>query len=320
MADDELIQLRLSSEPFSRHGQLDLFREVWARKMLRYEIEPLEGHPLKFDVLLRSLPDLAMASGSRSPMRTWRNPEHIDHDDFFLVVFAHGAGELSENGRVVAIGEGEAVLSANGSPARFVITSPSRTISYRLRRDLLRAYLPNPDDLVARPIARDSQALRLLVGYSSVLNEEGALATAELRRTISGHMHELAAVLLGGRVEPHFAEGLRAARLKALKNDILHRITQSSLAVGEIAASQRISERYIRQLFAGEGTTFTDFVREARLARAWQMLTDASQLHRPIHEIAYESGFGDLSYFNRAFRQQYDMTPSRARELAQQRG
>jgi len=72
----------------------------------------------------------------------------------------------------------------------------------------------------------------------------------------------------------------------------------------------------MRKLFAIEGTTFTDFVREPRLARAYRMLTDRFQIHRPIDVIAYESGFGDLSYFNRAFRQRYNMTPSDARELA----
>ncbi|OAF11569.1 AraC family transcriptional regulator [Bradyrhizobium neotropicale] len=316
--DDELVQLRVSSAPFAASGQLDAFREVWARKMLRYEIEPLDGQPLHFDALIRSLPDFTMASGSRSPMLTRRTAEHINHDDFFLVVFADGAGELNENGRVAAIGAGEAVLSSNGSPASFAIPVPSRTISYRLRRDLLRPHVPNLDDLVARPIPGDSQALRLLVGYSRALNDHGVLGTAGLRRAVSTHMHDLAALLFGARLEPHLADGLRAARLKALKDDILQRITQSSLSVGEIAASQQISERYIRQLFADEGTTFTDFVREARLARAWQMLTDPRHLHRPIHVIAFESGFGDLSYFNRAFRQRYSMTPSDAREIARQ--
>jgi len=100
--DHDLLQLRVSSAPYAESGQLDAFHEVWGRKMLRYEIEPLDGHPLKFDVLLRSLPDFAMASASRSPMRTRRTVEHIDHDDFFLVVFARGAAELNEHGREAA--------------------------------------------------------------------------------------------------------------------------------------------------------------------------------------------------------------------------
>jgi len=88
-----------------------------------------------------------------------------------------------------------------------VIPTASRTISYRLRRNLLRAHVPNLDDLVARPIARDSQALRLLVGYSNVLNDQDALATPELRRAVSAHMYDLAALLFGAKAEPHLADG-----------------------------------------------------------------------------------------------------------------
>ena len=318
--NDELMRFHVSSAPFTQSGQLDAFLEVWGRKMLRMDIETLHGHPLQFEAVLRSLPGFAMASGPRSPMRVHRTADLIDHDDLLLIVMARGNAELNQHGRPVAIGEGEAVLSANGTPATFTMPTPSSTITYRFSRDLLAPRIPNLDDLVACPIARDSQVLRLLVGYSDVLNDQSALATPELRRAVATHMLELAVLLLDGRNEKQAGEGLRAARLKALKDDILGRIAQSSLSVEEIASSQQISERYIRQLFATEGTTFTDFVREARLARAWRMLTDVSQLHRPIHAIAHESGFADLSYFNRAFRQQYNMTPSDARERARQAG
>ena len=317
--DHELLQLHVSSEPYAQSGQLDAFREVWGRKMLRYELEPMDGHPLHFDAHIRSLPGFAMASGSRSPMRTRRANEHIDHDDFFLVAFASGSAELIERGRVATVGAGEAILSSNGSPASFVIPTPSRTISYRFSRALLRPHVRNLDDLVARPFARDSQMLRLLVGYSKVLNEQGALETPGLRRAVSAHMHELAALLLGSQAEPPLTDGLQAARLKAIKDEVLRRVMQSNLSVEDIAGSQQISERYMRKLFASSGTTFTDFVREARLDRAHRMLSDLSQPQRPINAIAYESGFSDLSYFNRAFRQRFGMTPSEARELARQR-
>jgi len=318
--DYELLQLHVSSEPFAQRGELDAFREVWGRKMLRYELEPIDDHPLHFDAQIRSLPGFTMASGSRSPMRTRRANEHIDHDDFFLVVFADGAAELTERGRVATVGAGEAVLSSNGSPASFVIPTPSRTISYRFSRALLRPHVRNLDDLVVSPFSRDSQMLRLLVGYSKVLNDQAALATPALRRAVSTHMHDLAALLLGSKAEPPLTDGFQAARLKAIKDEILLRLTQSSLSVEDIAGSQQISERYMRKLFASSGTTFTDFVREARLDRAHRILTDPAQLQRPINAIAYESGFGDLSYFNRAFRQRYGTTPSEARALARQNG
>jgi AraC-like DNA-binding protein len=105
-----------------------------------------------------------------------------------------------------------------------------------------------------------------------------------------------------------------------MKEDIVGRLGQSSLSVSEIARSQQISERYIRQLFAEDGTTFTDFVRDARLSRAYRILTDRTAMHRPINAIAYECGFNDLSYFNRVFRRRYDMTPSEARGAAKHKG
>lgn len=316
--DHELLQFRVSSAPYEKSGELDAFREAYGRTILRFDIESLDGHPLQFDFVLRSLPDLAVASGSRSPMHIWRSEELIDNDDLLLVVVTRGAGELGQHGRVAAIRDGEAALMENGATASFVLPTSSQTITYRFRRDLLRPHIPNLDDLLIRTIAGGSQALRLLVGYSRVLNDQSALATAELRRTVTTHMHDLAVLLLGGKAEAPLAGGLRAARLKTMKDDILQRIERSSFSVGEIARSHQISERYIRKLFADDGTTFTDFVREARLARAHRMLTDPSQRLRPIHAVAYENGFGDLSYFNRTFRQRYGMTPSEVRELARQ--
>lgn len=314
--DDELIQFRLSLAPDAKNRQLDDFLEVWGRKVLRMEMEAVDGQPLQLDVMLRSLPGFAMASGSMSAMRNRHTAGLIDNDDVVLVVVEKGVGEVNQHGRVATIGDGDAVLTANGTPASFVGLTPTRVINYRFSRNLLRPHIANLDDLVARPIAKNNPVLRLLVGYAAVLNDQDELATPELRRAVATHMHELAALLLGSKAERQLADGLRAARLKAVKEDILQRITQNDLSAGEIARSQQISERYMRQLFAVEGRTFTDFVREARLARAYRRLTDPGQFHRPINAIAYESGFGDLSYFNRMFRQLYKMTPSEARELA----
>jgi transcriptional regulator GlxA family with amidase domain len=63
-------------------------------------------------------------------------------------------------------------------------------------------------------------------------------------------------------------------------------------------------------LFAGEETTFTEFVLRERLALARRILIDPRFAGHTISAIAFESGFGDLSYFNHAFRRHYGATPS----------
>jgi AraC-like DNA-binding protein len=113
-------------------------------------------------------------------------------------------------------------------------------------------------------------------------------------------------------------QGLRAARLRSIKDHIRNRLGQHRLTVADAARSLQISESYVRQLLAENGTTFTDLVLGGRLTRAHRMLIDPGYAEHGISAIAYEAGFGDLSYFNRTFRRRYDATPSAIRQGARQ--
>jgi AraC-like DNA-binding protein len=64
-------------------------------------------------------------------------------------------------------------------------------------------------------------------------------------------------------------------------------------------------------LFQDEGKTFSEFVCEARLQRARRMLASPRFCGRKIADIAFSCGFGDISYFNRKFRERYSASPRR---------
>jgi AraC-like DNA-binding protein len=83
--------------------------------------------------------------------------------------------------------------------------------------------------------------------------------------------------------------------------------------VGDVAIAQKISPRYVQMLFEAEGTTFSSFVMAERLALAHRRLADPGHSAKAVSAIAYECGFGDLSYFNRSFRAAYGETPSDVR-------
>ena len=55
------------------------------------------------------------------------------------------------------------------------------------------------------------------------------------------------------------------------------------------------------------------FVLDRRLALAYRTLRQPRSATRTISSIASDTGFGDLSYFNRTFRRRYGITPSSAR-------
>lgn len=317
MTDDEMKTLRVATEALHGDGGIDAFREIFGRKILGIEIDPLDGHPLDINLTLRSLPGFAMAAGSLSPMRNRHTTGLLDNDDVVLVVMQSGTGEVNQYGRVATVNEGEAVLTANGAEATFTGLTSTRVINFRLSRSLLTPHVADLDALVARPIRKDNRVLQLLVGYATMLNDQAELATAELRHIVVTHMHSLAALLLGGDSDFGLHEhGLRAARLRSVKDHILERMGNHGLTLADVARSQQISESYIRRLLAENGTTFTDFVLGGRLARAHRMLVDPHSADRSISAIAYEAGFGDLSYFNRTFRRRYGATPSEVRQAA----
>jgi AraC-like DNA-binding protein len=77
-----------------------------------------------------------------------------------------------------------------------------------------------------------------------------------------------------------------------------------------------VTPRYVQKLFEEAGETFTQYLIVQRLARASRLLTDPQLIDRTLTSIALEVGFGDLSYFNRAFRRQFGITPSDTRAVA----
>jgi hypothetical protein len=61
-------------------------------------------------------------------------------------------------------------------------------------------------------------------------------------------------------------------------------------------------------------STPADYVLFKRLERAYAALTGPVQPGQHISSIAFQAGFNDLSYFNRAFRRRYGKSPSDVRK------
>jgi AraC-like DNA-binding protein len=111
------------------------------------------------------------------------------------------------------------------------------------------------------------------------------------------------------------SRGVRIVLLRAIKADIATLLEQPNLSVTTIAARHRIKSRWVQGSFESEGTTFSEYVLAQRLGRAHRLLTDPNHAHKKISCIALDTGFGDLSYFNRAFRRRHGMTPSDLRGI-----
>lgn len=320
--NDEVQTLLVSSAQFPGQDRLEAFREGFGKTIMRIEIDPLEGHPLDIEMKVRALPNVAVAFGRLSPTHNTHPGSLIDNDAPVLIIAKTGSGTLQQEGRIDTISDGQAILTSNGLPGKFWGNAPSTVMSVRLDRKILAAQTVSVDDALIKPIPAKNPALRLLCHYAGILNDDIALSTPEIRHIVTTHIHDLAALMLGAtRDGAVVAEkrGVRAARLHAIKEDIIANLSKQYITAETVGVGHGISAGYVRKLFEAEGTTLTDFVLGQRLARAHRMLSDPRFATRKISAIAFESGFGDLSYFNNAFRRRYGMTPSDVRAAARQR-
>lgn len=79
----------------------------------------------------------------------------------------------------------------------------------------------------------------------------------------------------------------------------------------DIARSVGMGRTRISEIFKEiQGETITEYARRRRSEKAALLL---SRSDMPILEVAYESGFHDLSYFNRTFKSYYHLSPSEYR-------
>jgi AraC-like DNA-binding protein len=280
--------------------------------------KPIPDLACGIDFTLRKLPNLGLLSGAVQGLRHEhaRRDSGDGDDDFSFHMNLSGLSFVSGARGEMTLGDGDAML---------LNYSVSRTISrpglvdhrvVRLPRAALSPLVRNIDDAVLCRIPRGTGMLSLLRNYVDAVFDDPALALPEMRQLIIAQLCDLIAVTLGATRDATAVaggRGIRAARLRAIKSDIEAHLTYSDLSPGVVARRQEVSDSYIRKLFEGEGTSFSQFVLGRRLVRAQRMLTDRRWADRSIAWIAFETGFGDLSYFNRTFKRFYGNTPSEVR-------
>ena len=311
--------IRVSTDDLPERDRVAIIREQFGRSFFGIDLEPLPDVEFRSDVTIRPLAGASLSLNVGGGLHAWRTRELLadGRDDLVLIMNLQRPSLVTQRGQEVVLHKQAATLVTLGEIGG--ITRPAldhRVFMLNLPRAAIGRLIPNADDAVMRPIPSDSAALRLLIKYAGILQDTVGPLQVELQRSIADHIYDLVVLTVGGTrdaIEVAKGRGIPAARLNAIKSDVERNLVRRDLSIEAICARHGITPRYMRMLFAGEQTTFSDFVTGRRLALALGRLRDPDRAGHTIGAIAYECGFGDLSYFNRAFRRHFGMTPSEAR-------
>jgi AraC-like DNA-binding protein len=316
-----LRRARISTQDFPEDKRLAAWREVYGRGVTNVDIQPIGDTPFHADVTFSLLPNLSIAAGSRSPARynVTRELAGRGRDIIAVSILRSGVASATQFGKEVIDGIGSASVLTPDEPSASTLLCDGNFITLALSRPRIAALVPDFSSAFGRPISSSDPALRLLIRYLDIVGAGRELESPEIAHSVSTHIFDLVALALGTRgdsAEIARQRGGRAARLHAIRSDILEKLGRSDLSTEAIAARHGISSRYVRKLFEEDGSSFSSFVLAERLARAQRMLMDRRYAHLNIQQIAHENGFGDISNFNRVFRRRFQATPSDFRDAA----
>jgi AraC-like DNA-binding protein len=298
--------IRVCTDDWPERDRLAMFRDHVGRD--RVLVEPLPDHAFRIAGHMVKMPGLGLVSVRRSALGS----DFADGGDRLMINL--GAPALAvQAGREVVLEHGDAVAVSGVDVGRFTTSAVGRIATVEFPDGALARLLK---DAGLRRIEARASALRLLRRYLNAIWADDMLASSRLQQLVVAHVQDLAALAVGASrhaEEIARGRGVRAARLLAVKSDILERL-EGECTLAEVAARHGVGPRYVRMLFESESTSFSEFVREERLKRARRMLITPQFDSFRISEIAYQVGFNDLSYFNRTFRRRFGASPGELRQ------
>src|SRR5882757_2037390 len=310
--------VRFSSCALPEDGRGKPLEELHERGLLPTKFMRYGNAAPRVDLVNRTMPGLRILTASYTSVL--REGVRQEGDLLYLCMTLSGTTVGSRRGHEMVLSDGDAVLMTN-EEATWTMSSPSsvKIAGIRVPRSAIAPLVPKLENVAMRRITKDTSGLRLLRKYLDVVADDEALAASASQRLIVGHFYDLVALALGASSDAKALAADRtvgAVRLAAIKADILANLDDGKLNATAVATRHRLTVRYVHKLFESEGVTYSEFVLRERLARAYHNLRSPLHSGRAISTIAFDLGFNDLSYFNRAFRRRYNATPSEIRDSA----
>jgi AraC-like DNA-binding protein len=196
------------------------------------------------------------------------------------------------------------------------VTEGTHVLAINLPSKALRRAVGHNRHLAPVALARGDPIIQLVTGYIESTKQLPADADPALLSSIGKHLTDLVGLALGptrDAAEQAEKGGVKAARLDAVLRAIDSNYTDPEFSVAGVATQLKLSVRYVQNILQETGIGFAERVLELRLQHACDLLSRAHMTNRKVSDIAFSCGFNNLSYFHRAFRRRFGMTPAGAR-------
>lgn len=278
---------------------------------------------------VRSLPPLAGRFLIKRNSRFNPVPEHV-HDYIEMSYVYEGSCTQMVNGRELTLGENQVLLLDTNCPHAIAAQGMNDVmLSIVISKEFLR-------DNLAASVAKDSMLSQFLL---NTLNEETDHRRYVLFRSEGNHrvrlffqellceyldpsinadeialrLFQLILCELVNVYEDDFTDREVAKRRQPV-TPLIHYIEQNYLTCTQQSVADHfyISPNYVSQLLKQHtGMTYIQVVQAQKLGHAASLLRNSEE---PVTEVAHASGYENMSFFYRKFKEHYGCAPAAYRE------
>lgn len=234
-------------------------------------------------------------------------------DSYTLQFFSQGHWGIYGGGSDQQAGPGDLLSVDQSEPYAAFMSDPApHFLALFVPRRLLAPLLKSPDAHNARIVRSSAPLVSLLRHHLQTLYAELPGMTLTEARAVLGPTLQLAAATLNGAVGEENVQAVQGALAERIRRYTDERVMDPHLSAETIAAAFGISIRKLYQCFEHHGGVIA-YIQRKRLRLAQTAITDPTQRHRNIQDIAEEFGFLHRKNFISAFRREFGITPREAR-------
>lgn len=300
---------------------LDDWRHFISKNLIGVECEPLSHDNFHGAVRQVEVGNFGITNLACSAHRVHRSERQLDDSakDYLVILLQkQGAVHIEHKGSDDDLG-----------PAGIFIFDPSYPHEMKFHSDIGQTLLRFPKDsvslrgidpykLAGAKVNCSSGIGRCFIEFvGSVADELEQCAEYDSQRLLETAVDLFKLTLQQNHsLLPEQLTSMQRQRLSQIRAYIEYNLDTPGLNAGLVSAHFNISRRYVDKLFSLTGETLSGWTKKRRLERCCRLLRDKDTSTMSITEVAYYAGFGDISYFNRAFKQHYHITPGQYRKSA----
>lgn len=309
----------LSTQGLPKTGRAAAWGALYATRMSHVEFTP--GDHGNFDAELRigQLGPIKLARLTLENCSVERKRNHIVRNSPRLYNFllqAEGSSTFYHCGKEARLETGDFVLCDTGLPHYWRTDASSVTVMVRVPGDILRTYLPTPEQYCGRHLGRATGLTGAVATMVRELSEgSGGDILPVYEDRVARYLLEMISMSYTMAMEPEQdASAIAWQRRKDVIEFIEDNLRDPDLSPATISEGLRVSPRYLRTVFAAGGEKMSAYILRRRLEEcARQMCMPAWKAHT-LTEIAFSWGFNSAAHFTRTFHEKYGTSPREYRK------